>query len=202
MKFIMKVVMACAVTVFALAISFTICGRGARTVELKDNLAGAAESTVENLVSEKGYAIANRNEFLADFIEDISYDMVTDSTVSVKVMALDIEKGLLSVRVEEKYKNPNGKESIIPYTSTVIYNKTIEHELENYQISFYLSEEDLVSGGESYKDYVIQENAYVTCPVEPKKAGKVFAGWKDKNGNTPDFSQPITEDMSYYAIWN
>lgn len=110
----------------ALLIMMSVMGRMNRSEELQRELSNTVESTLEHLMLEKTYGIADTQEFLADFMQALCYGLVTDSDVQVDVMGVDLEQGLLSVRVTECFKHPNGRDGKVSCERTVV----LEHPAE------------------------------------------------------------------------
>ena len=61
-----------------------------------------------------------------------------------------------------------------------------------HKVSFYVE-------GKLYKQYAVQKNDSISAPVQPQVNGKVFRGWIDGNGYLADFTQPVAQDISYFA---
>lgn len=182
----------------ALMIVMTIDGRSNRSMELQSNLPSAVEETVEIMSVDQKYNINNPNEYLADFVENLSVLLDSDSGIRVDVLSTDTDKGLLSIRVTEEFKHPNGKAGTVECERTVILNKLEEPETETYTVRFRLAP----NTQKSYKSYRVMAGDILTVPTEPKVEGRTFAGWEDENGYLADFSQPVTQDLDYYALWN
>ena len=52
------------------------------------------------------------------------------------------------------------------------------------------------------KKYMVYSGKNVTAPKNPSEEDKTFAGWKDGNDYLADFSVPVEQDVTYYAVWN
>lgn len=197
MKLIIRaIVTTCIAGVIFLTI-MAVSGRMNRSMELKSNLPSAAEETAENLLTKK-YDIADKNQLEADFLETLAYAIDSDSNIRLKVNAADKEKQLLSVSVTEEFKHPNGKPGTVSYDRTAVVNKLQEEVLETYQISYYLTNTDT----ECYKCYTVHADDMVPVPKDPVVEGKTFTGWADAEGNALDQNMTMTQDASYYAVWN
>lgn len=181
-----------------LMIAMTIDGRSNRSMELQGNMPSAVEETVEIMAVDQKYSINNPNEYLADFIENLSVLLDSNSGIKVEILNTDKEKGLLSIRVTEEFEHPNGKAGTVECERTVVLNKLEEPETETYTVRFLLAPD----AEKSYKSYRVMAGDMVTVPTEPKVEGGTFAGWEDANGYLADFSQPVTQDLDYYAVWN
>lgn len=197
MKLIIRaIVTTCIAGVIFLTI-MAVSGRMNRSMELKSNLLSAAEETAENLLTKK-YDIADKNQLEADFLETLAYAIDSDSNIRLKVNAADKEKQLLSVSVTEEFKHPNGKPGTVSYDRTAVVNKLQEEALETYQVSYYLTNTDT----ECYKCYTVHADDMVPVPKDPVVEGKTFTGWADAEGNALDQNMTMTQDASYYAVWN
>lgn len=196
MKSLIRLIGISLVFIFFVGIAMIIGGYQVRDSELKDNFSSSVESTVSNLMAKKAYAITDKNQFISDFMEDISYSLKTNSKIQVNIMKEDKEKGMMSIRVKEIFTNPNGKESKVSCTRTVLFNKVQTTEKGNYTVTFY----DM-KNGDIYKQISVLEGEKITPPKDPIQQGKTFAGWDDSNGYAADFSQPVTQELTYYATW-
>lgn len=197
MKLIIRaIVTTCIAGVIFLTI-MAVSGRMNRSMELKSNLPSTAEETVENLLAKK-YDVADKNQLEADFLETLAYAIDSDSNIRLKVNAADKEKQLLSVSVTEEFKHPNGKPGTVSYDRTAVVNKLQEEALETYQVSYYLTNTDT----ECYKCYTVHADDMVPVPKDPVAEGKTFTGWADAEGNALDRNITMTQDASYYAVWN
>ena len=197
MKLIIRaIVTTCIAGVIFLTI-MAVSGRMNRSMELKSNLPSAAEETAENLLTKK-YDIADKNQLEADFLETLAYAIDSDSNIRLKVNAADKETQLFSVSVTEEFKHPNGKPGTVSYDRTAVVNKLQEEALETYQVSYYLTNTDT----ECYKCYTVHADDMVPVPKDPVVEGKTFTGWADAEGNALDQNMTMTQDASYYAVWN
>lgn len=184
-----------------LMIVMALQGRANRSMEINSNLSSVVEETVENMTVDAKYTISNYDEFVADLTSELSKKLDTDSSIIIKVLNADMEKGILSVRVEEEYSHPNGNKGTVQCERTVILNKVYEAEQETYTVKFFLKKED-VDGGRPYKVCEVHSGEGVAVPAEPKSSDAFFFGWFDTNDYAADFSAPVTGDLVYYAAWN
>ncbi|MBP3488799.1 MAG: hypothetical protein J6K53_10435 [Roseburia sp.] len=190
MKNVVMVIVSALIGVLTLAIVMTVGGRTNRSMEIKSNLPSAVEETVENL-AEKNYTINDRNAYIAYMAEGLMKTLDTDSDIRIEVLAADKEKAIMSIRVTEEFKHPNGREGTTECERTVILNKVDQPEPESYKVRFYV-------GNVLYKSCVVLEGDLISAPVTPQGV----AGWTDANGYLADFSQPVTQELTYYAEMN
>lgn len=201
MRNIVLIIVSIILGVLTLFIGMTIDGRMNRSVELKSSLSSAIEETVENMAVKEKYSINNVNEYIADFVEDLSASLDADSDIMVKVLKMDKEKGILSLRVTESFTHPNGEAGTVECERNVILNKVDKLVPEKHIVSFYLTKADMDAGRACYKSYVVYEGDILTVPVEPRMDGASFAGWVASDGYMADFSLPVEQDRCYYAEW-
>lgn len=183
--------------IIALVSVMTITGRTDRQTELSANLSSAVEETVNTLLVKKQYEIADREEFIADFRENLAEVLDSDCEITVDVTGMDLQKGLLSVKVTAEYTHPNGGPGSVICERTVIFDpvKVLDDGL--CTVSFYLK-----AGESCYKLYKLASGECAAIPKAPQSESGRFAGWYDENGNLADFSQPVTQNMTYYARWS
>lgn len=181
-----------------LGIIVSAMGREARNVELQSNLSNAVEESLANAMEEKNYTIADQNEFLADVTENITEVLDTNSTVDVKVMKVDLNKGLLSLRVVESFNYVNGKTGSVKCDRTVVFDKRGQDDEDKYDVYYYISADD----DRPYKRYTLLKGDTILIPKEPSRAGYTFEGWKDADGNAPVSDQTVESELTYVAQWS
>ena len=181
-----------------LGIIVSAMGREARNVELQSNLSNAVEESLANAMEEKNYTIADQNEFLADVTENITEALDTNSTVDVKVMKVDLNKGLLSLRVVESFNYVNGKTGSVKCDRTVVFDKRGQDDNDKYDVYYYINADD----DRPYKRYTLLKGDTILIPKEPSRAGYTFEGWKDADGNAPVSDQTVESGLTYVAQWS
>lgn len=184
-------------SIIALAICMTMYGREVRNKELQNNVHNVAEQTVSVACATKEYKIPGQKEFVADFVQNLSMNMITDSDVTVQLYGADKDKGVLSVNIIEDYKHPTGADGKVEHNRTVIFDKKVEVQ-ETHEVNFYLNASDV----EPYMAFTVYTGDMIGTPLEPQMADRSFVGWQDINGYLADFTQPIEQDITYYAVWN
>lgn len=123
-------------------------------------------------------------EFTADFIQGFLMKMSSDSKYTIDILDVDVEKGLLDVRVSERYKQVIGYGSVSSH-KTVILEDQKEEEDVFYPVSFLAQSKEHVDSEE--QEYVLKQVSvhggdHLTAAVLPraelKKEGYVFCGWR------------------------
>lgn len=183
-----------------LTVVMTIGGNMNRSVELQGNLSGAVEGSVAEIKDSK----VNRHtdEMLEVCVAQMAVTMDSDMDLEFRVYQSDAVKGILSVCAVGDYQHLNGEQGDTAWERTVIYEQNGKDEaMSDCKVCFYENKELMLTQGNCYKVYKVRSASSIGEPHEPKKEGKVFAGWRDINDYIADFSQPIVQDISYYAVW-
>ena len=201
MKNVILIVINMLTAVLTFAILMTLDARSAREQELTGNLSSVTEEAVENLMQRNNYEIADYQCFIADLMENLAVTLDTESDILVKIMKADIEKGILSLEVIEKYQHINGRYGTVSCQKTVIFNQLEKTEDVWYKVKFYLSKDDFINKKDYYKAYSVMAGDMIIQPKSPVKDDYIFKGWFDENGNRADFSREVSQDICYYAQW-
>ncbi len=201
MKNVILIVINMMIAVLTFGILMTLDARVARQQELASNLSSITEEVIGNAMQEDNYKIENYNCFIADLIENLAVALDAESDITIRIMKADIQKGILSIEVVERYRHLNGRIGTVSCQKTVIFNQLVEPEEISYKVEFYLSKEELLNQKNSYKIYTIKKGDTILQPKIPVKDAYTFKGWYDKNGVPADFSQGIEQDICYYAQW-
>ena len=109
--------------VLFLTIIITVHGRTLRSSEVSQSLSEAMQTTMNHLLSQNAYSIADKDEFVADFLETFLLQVNSDSDITVHILKADYEKGLLSIEVVENYTHPNGEKGQVSACRTILLDK-------------------------------------------------------------------------------
>lgn len=107
--------------ILTIATVFSINHKSNRDNEMQNALDVAIENTMDNLKTDKVYAIENADEFIADFAQDLLVQIDSDSSVDIVVKEANIDSGLLSIEVTMHYTYGNGKDGHVSTDRTVIF---------------------------------------------------------------------------------
>ena len=198
MKNIILIFTYIAIGALTLGILVSALGRESRNVELQSNLSNAVEESLANAMEEKNYTVTDQNEFLADVAENIAEMLDTNSTVDVKVMKSDLNKGLLSIRVTQSFGYVNGRTGTVSCDRTVLFDKKPQEDDEKIDIYYYISADD----DRPYKRYTLLKGDTIQIPKAPSRAGYTFEGWKDADGNEPFSDATVDAEKTYVASWS
>lgn len=205
------------ITVVVILILFTIYGQNTRQNEVEEALAVAVEQTLDNLKISKNYEVDDKDEFVADLMQNLVLAIESDSELEVNVLSVDTEKGLLDVEVVEKFKQPNGSTGEANYRKTVILEEFHRKEPNYYFVKFeYAKTEEAYKDGNfmNYKVFSISEGSNVIFPEKaPSQKAKnegetrTFKGWsltKPSSGNeySPEIVSLTMEDGSKMTVTN
>lgn len=163
------------IAMLVVAIVLGISGQNVRKNEMETSLNAAVEQSLEQLKSEKGYKIETYQELVADFNQVLLLQMESDSDIQVSILAADVEKGVLDVKITETYRNILGKEEQIVCRKAVILEEFSDKK-SYYTVTFLVD-------GEIYSRYSICEGGKLVQPEAPQKEGALFCYWV-KQGET------------------
>lgn len=192
------------ITLIVASILFSLDSRSIRQQEIENALEEALKSCAESIWVNSTYAAQTENEFAADLIQTITTQIESDSAVSIRILDLDNEKGIVSAEAVLKYKYPNGKTGTVSTVKTVIMEKNVFNPdadiKQTYTVAFYLPD---VPEDELYKQYKVLENAACIVPENPEIEGKTFVRWQTADGTevNPRTLQ-IVSDVSLFAVFN
>lgn len=164
--------------ILCVAVVLTVTGRSTRKTETEHALAEAIDSTMSGVMQDMSYTLADKDQFIADFLESLLVQLDSKSDVKVSILEADAEKGILSVEVTEIYKHPNGKTGTVSAVRTVIFDQEQEEEPEYCTVNFYTADNEL------YKSYTLPKGQVCTIPVPPQKDGKNFRQWQFVTGSS------------------
>lgn len=202
MKNIVLLVTTIMVSILTFAIIMTNDGRMVRQAELDDTLSSAVEESIQNIMQSTNYEISEYDAFIADLVETMVVPFNSDSDIVVKVMKVDMEKGMLSIRVEANYKHINGNDGKVSCDKTVIFDKLVIEVPNTYLITFYQTKDDMDNNADYYKQYTVGDGEIINVPKAPEIEEKTFICWCNEDGSTADFTQPVSGEKKYYAKWN
>lgn len=100
-----------------------IYGRMNYSMELQSNLSSVMEEQINEIMLNEEYNITNTQEFLADFIGNLVVALDGKYDLTVDVLQVDMEKGILSVRVTADFFYLNGNCGTAVCERTVIFDR-------------------------------------------------------------------------------
>ena len=128
-----------------LGIVLTIGGSMNRRCEVETILPSAMEKTVEGMpFAEAG---CSSGELVIAECVELPAEIDTDSDVVLKVYQNDVQKGVLSMKLQEKFQHPNGMEGTAEAVRTIIREERENVSKEQYRVRFYRNREGMLGEG-------------------------------------------------------
>lgn len=191
------------ITLIVASILFSLDSRSIRQQEIENALEEALKSCAD-IWADSTYTAQTEDEFAADLIQTITTQIESDSAVSIRILDLDNEKGIVSAEAVLKYNYPNGKTGTVSTVKTVIMEKNVFNPdadiKQTYTVAFYLPD---VPEDELYKQYKALENAACIVPENPEIEGKTFVRWQTADGTEVNPSTlQVVSDVSLFAVFN
>ena len=149
-----------------LGIVLTIGGSMNRRCEAETILPSAMEKTAERTTSAETDC-SSGERVLAECVELLATEIDTDSDVVLKIYQNDVQKGVLSMKLQEKFQHPNGMEGTAEAVRTIIREERENVSKEQYRVRFYRNREGMLGEGSCYKAYTVEEGQCLQPPAEP-----------------------------------
>lgn len=192
-----------ALVVLILLLSVSVYGKSARETEMERALTIAMDEVMRNKMETGAYTVSDADEFVADFCQSLLQEIHVDDgahkdknlQVQVDIIDVDVEKGLLSVRVTENFSYPNGRVGTITRDATAVLDA--KEKKPFYAISF-------LAHNRPYKEYGIQEGVAFLVPKDPmpEKGERAFLYWLDADtGEKANFPRTVSGNKQYIAVF-
>lgn len=168
------VALICGVTtlIIIMLILLTIQGRDIRQTELDNAVDSSMEKAMSMLYAEDGLAPETNDELVALFMEALVVQIDSASDLEVDILAVDVEKGLLSVEAKLIYTHPIGTQGVVTCMRTAIKDQYWDSGLVgDFSVTFLVDEE-------IFKSYTFSSGQGYIDPGVPEKEGYTFLGWK------------------------
>lgn len=121
MKNVVLILNGMVLLLLSLIMIMAIYGRMNHSMELQSNLSSVMEAQINEMMLNKEYSITNTQEFLTDFVGNLVVALDGKYDLTVDVLQVDIEKGILSVKVTADFSYLNGKRGTTVCERTVIF---------------------------------------------------------------------------------
>ena len=95
--------------VLALLIIMSLYERMNYRMEIECNLSSVMEAQIAELMIKEKYTTENEKEFLVDFVQHLIVAIDGKYSLGVDILQLDMEKGIMTVRVTADFVYLNGK---------------------------------------------------------------------------------------------
>lgn len=100
-------------------ISFTLHGRNLRQTELDNALTVSMKQAMDVLQADKGKP-ASEEEWKMIFLQSLAGQIESESDLTVNILEIDMEKGILSAEAVLKYTHPIGTKGSVSVRRTAI----------------------------------------------------------------------------------
>lgn len=209
------------ILIFSGVIIQTAENRTIRKNELDSGLSGAMEQSMKILkihsVNSENISL-DEDEFAADFMQGFLMKTTSSSDFAIEILGIDVKKGLLDVRVTERYKQLIGYGEV-SCRKTVILEDTETNEQKFYSVSFSVPEEEEPKEGTLRDAYIIKKVNFhsgdiLDATAVPKSSisrkNQVFCGWKMVRpvnglgllyGEENISSLRVAADMEFQAVY-
>ena len=184
--------------VMVVAIVLGISGKNVRKNEMETSLNTAIEQSLERLRQEKtydSYETEAYQELITDFHRLLLAQIESDSELQVDILTADTKKGILDVRVTQRFRTILGKEKKAVCRKSVI--------LEEYSGKKGYHTVTFLVDGETYSRYSLYEGGRIIQPETPRKEGKVFCYWS-KQGEKKECAldhMPAEDNLVLEAVF-
>ena len=192
--------------ILTVTILFSIGHKSNRENEAENALGVAIENTLENLMRDKTYEISEKDEFVADFLEDFILQIDSYSDIEVTCKAVDTQKGLFSVEVNLSFLYNNGNKGQVTSERTVIFETVNQSNLESnkttektYTLEYYIKND--AGEYELYKTLQLSQGTKIPLIVPPDTPLLQFSKWTYfQNGKFITLKQQtVTNHIKLYA---
>lgn len=183
--------------IVSIFIILTTNGRTMRKKEIRKGLTEAVESTLNEVFLKHTYSIHNTEEFIADFLQYMSVKLNSNSEVTVNVLDIDYEKGMVALEVISTFKHANGAEGVVSVQKTVLLEQPEVLEEEYYKVTYYF-------GGTPYLELVLKAGETLQEPDTDNIEG--FKCWGTEDGreipirNAEGNLISVNSDLKLYAV--
>lgn len=123
MKNVVLILNGMVLLLLSLLILMAIYGRMNHSMELQSNLSSVMEEQINEMMLNEEYSITNTQEFLTDFIGNLVVALDGKYDLTIDVLQVDMEKGILSVRVTADFLYLNGNRGTTVCERTVIFDR-------------------------------------------------------------------------------
>ncbi len=187
MKQVILAMVGTLVIVYVVMISFSVFSTQTRKNDLENHVGRIIESALK-----EQYQIGDEEEIAKRLTQEIITSLGNEEATTVQIKALDLDKGIISVLVEQEFMQFNGKLRKVACEKTVIMEQ--KENMQEWVLVQFMVEEEI------YKEYQLIKGE--ECPWPKLPAG--CRGWQELGA---DSEEPLTEigeiweDKIYVAIF-
>lgn len=186
------------IIVLFVSICININGRYIREQDVVNNLTEAIESSARSVWLNDTGEITTDEELADYFVESLICQIESEDKITINVIEADVEKGILAVDMTQTFSYSDGSEGNVYYQKVIILDQIIIGKLPQYEVVFYLSEEDK-NLGEIYKKYILEEGMDFKTPMIPDDSiEQEFIGWLSVDGEVSETIEGDVEESTYF----
>lgn len=157
-----------------------------RQNELDSNLSAAMEQSMMLLLVDPdsaSYSIETNEELVADCIQNFLVKTTTDSTFTIEIMEVDVEKGFLDVKVTETFATYAGMTKSVDTRKQILVEDYVNQDNVYYTINFIVPDPNYPD--DASKQTVVKQISVHggstlehALPATPVVEGHTFKGWR------------------------
>lgn len=101
-------------------INFNTESESLRQSEARTALKEAVEDALEVVSIKSMYTISDEQQLIDELLRNIALRINSNSNVTVKVLGVNLDEGMLDVLIKENFKYQTGKSGQVSYRTTII----------------------------------------------------------------------------------
>lgn len=117
----------CLILIFVISglVNLSITSKNTREQELKLTLEETINDTLDNLFINRLYDINNVDELMADFCTSFMIKQNANSNITVNLLGVDCDNGILYIEIESEFIYPNKRTHTIVCRKAVIFEENL-----------------------------------------------------------------------------
>lgn len=124
MKTVMQASLIFMILVMTVIGCFNLMTASIVSTEVETSLTQSVEQALYVTLSDKAYTVDDEDAFVSDFLINLVDRIESPGDISVKIVAVDEEEGLIDVEVTETVAFPAGQKKEITCRRTVLFEET------------------------------------------------------------------------------
>ena len=199
MKGVILFVFGLMVTLYCISAAVSVCSYGVRKNALESRISGILEHTLS-----EEYGVGDEADVRENLLEELMLGKAATGNRAAEITALDLEKGIIGVRVTETYPQMNGKEKEIVCEKLILVDR-VQPQEDRVKVEFWI-------GDTIYKEYEVEKGQNFRMPIAPDirlldlwmgTAANRFVGWALETDPLQTYISGtiiVMEDMRYVAV--
>jgi uncharacterized repeat protein (TIGR02543 family) len=174
MKTIVSVAVISICLIFTVCLIMTVNNYMVRKNEVEEDLSVAMDAAMDAIkYNEDGYAITDYEQLISDLNQNILLQLTSNSDVTIKILYVDLDNGILDVEVVQKYKWANTDKEVSVRRTVMLeeyVDETAVEEIKTCTVTFEV-------GSEVYTTVTVNYGDVLSKPSNPTVEGYTFEGW-------------------------